>query len=223
MNGIILAAGLGKRLGRITRTTPKPLLRIGKKPILHLIIKKMRKAGIKNIGINLFYRAKEIKRFLRNYRNISTVTEKYLSGTGGAVLNFKDRVTKDFLVHNCDVVSDISIKRVLQVHKRKKPLATVVLVKNRRTDRVRVCVQKNRILRFYKKRMDGCYTYTGIAVLSKRIFKYFPKNKKVFSLPEAWNNAISNSEFLHAMVVRCAWHDIGTPDAFRRLSRPPSH
>ncbi len=215
MKGIILAAGLGKRLGKITKKIPKPLLPINGAPVIKSIIKKLKRAGIKNIGINLFYKSEIIKKSLKDIPGIKLVKEKYLSGTGGALLNFKEFVSKEFLIHNCDIISNINLKSVIREHKKRKPLATIVLVRNYKTNRVRVT--KGRIVKFYKKRMDNCYTYTGIAVLSKRIFKYFPNNKKTFSLTEVYNNAIKNGEILYPYVVNNIWYDIGTPKTYHFL------
>lgn len=216
MNGIILAAGRGKRLGRLTRRIPKPLLPINGIPIIRLIINKLKKLGINKIGINLYYKADIMKNFLKDIPGLKLVKEDYLSGTGGALMNFKDFVTNDFLIHNCDVISDIDLKKLIMVHKKNKPLATIALVKNYKTNRVRVL--KNRILRFYKKRCEGCFTYTGIAVLSKRIFQYFPEGKKIFSLTEVYNNAIENGEILNGIVSDASWYDIGTPEAYHHLN-----
>lgn len=212
MNGIILAAGLGK----LTKKTPKPLLPVGGVPIIKLIIDKLKSGGIDEIGINLYYKADLIKKFLKDIIGLKLVVEKYLSGTGGALLNFKDFVTDDFLIHNCDVISDIDLKMLIKKHKKNKPLATIALVKNYKTDRVRIF--QNRIYRFYKKRCENCYTYTGIAVLAKRIFKYFPEDKRVFSLTELYNNAIESGEFLCGIVLNDSWYDIGTPDVYHSLT-----
>ncbi|MGB9720429.1 MAG: nucleotidyltransferase family protein [bacterium] len=215
MKGIILAAGLGKRLGHITKKMPKPLLPINGTPIIKLIIKKLKRAGIKNIGINLFYKASIIKASLKDITGIKFVIEKHLSGTGGALLNFKHFVSEDFLIHNCDIFSNIDLKKIIKKHRKIRPLATIVLIKNYKTDRV--LISKGRVVRFYKKRMDGCYTYTGIAILSKKIFKYFPKNKKIFSLTEVYNNSIKNGEFLYPCIVNNTWLDIGTPEVYNRM------
>ncbi len=217
MNAIILAAGLGKRLGKITKEIPKPLLPIKGVPIIGLIIKKIKNAGIKNIGINTFYKADMVEEYLKRFKGLKVVREGYLSGTGGALLNFRDFVSEDFLIHNCDILSNIDLKRVINAHKRIKPLATIVLVDNYKTNRVRI--YKNYAVKFYKKRMDGCYTYTGIAILSKRIFKYFPENKKVSCLTEVYNNAIKKGELLYCLVVKKMWYDIGTYKVYNLLQR----
>ncbi len=215
MKAIILAAGLGKRLGKITKGIPKPLLPIKGVPIIELIIKKIKKAGIKDIGINIFYKADMIEEYLKEIKGLKIVREENLSGTGGALLNFKDFVSEDFLIHNCDILSNIDLKKVIKVHKRIKPLATIVLVDNYKTSRVRI--EKDKVIRFYKKRMVNCYTYTGIAVLSKRMFDYFPQNRKAFSLTEVYNNALNHKELLYPLIVRNLWHDIGIYKIYTHL------
>lgn len=216
MKGIILAAGLGKRLGRLTRILPKPLLPIAGIPVIQLNIEKMRAAGIAQIGINLYYKSELIKNFLQKFQNLKVITEASLSGTGGALLHFRNFVSNDFLVHNCDVISNIDLEKVIRVHKEKKPLGTIVLVKNYKTSRVRI--SKNRIIKFYKKRIDNCFTYTGIAVLSKKIFDYFPEGKKIFSLTEVYNQAIKNNELLYGFIVNDLWFDIGTSSVYWSLN-----
>ncbi|MEO0165710.1 MAG: NDP-sugar synthase [candidate division WOR-3 bacterium] len=216
MKGIVLAAGYGKRLGSITQILPKPLLPINGKPIIELIIEKLKTAGIEEIGINLYYKADLIKSALKDIPGLYLVVERYLSGTGGALLNFRDFVSDDFLLHNCDVLSNVDLKKVIQQHKIHAPLATVVLVKNQATNRVRI--RKYRITKFYKKRMPDCYTYAGIAVISKKIFKYFPDDKKIFSLPEIFNLALEKGELLYPYITCDFWCDIGTPKVFKTLT-----
>ncbi len=218
MKGIILAAGLGRRLGRLTKDLPKPLLPVGGIPVIKLNIEKLKESGVKSIGVNVFYKANLIRDFLKNFKGLKVVNEKFLSGTGGALLNFRDFVTKDFLIHNCDVVSNVDLKELVRTHKKLRPLATVVLVNNYRTNRVRISKEKKeRVVRFYKKRMDGCYTYSGIAIVSKKIFKYFPEKKKIFSLTEVFNRAIDNGEFIHGLIVKDVWCDIGTLKTYRNI------
>ncbi|MGQ9816777.1 MAG: nucleotidyltransferase family protein [bacterium] len=216
MKGIILAAGLGKRLGQLTKKIPKPLLPVGGIPIIQLNIEKLKRAGIDEIGINIYYKPDLMRSFLNKFTGIKVVEEEYLSGTGGALLNFRDFVSDDFLLHNCDVLSDIDLKMLIRAHKKRRVLGTIPLVKNYKTDRVK-CLD-GRIFKFYKKRCSGCFTYTGIAVLSKRIFEYFPKDKAVFSLTEVYNNAIESGEVLSGIIVNGKWYDIGRIDVYRFIT-----
>lgn len=216
MKGIILAAGLGKRLGRLTKKIPKPLLPVGGIPIIQLNIEKLKRAGIDEIGINIYYKPDLMRSFLKKFTRIKVVEEEYLSGTGGALLNFRDFVSDDFLLHNCDVLSDIDLKMLIREHKKRRALGTMPLVKNYKTDRVKY--SDGRILKFCKRRCNGCFTYTGIAVLSKRVFEYFPQNKAVFSLTEVYNNAIKSGEVLSGIFVDGKWYDIGRIDVYRFIS-----
>lgn len=217
MNGIILAAGLGERLMPITAQIPKPLLPIVDKPVIAINIERLKKLGIKNIGINLHYQPKKIACFLKKIKNIKIAFEDILLGTGGALLNFKDLITDDFLIHNCDVLSSINLKQLIRIHKKEKPFATIVITKNRGSNLVKFV--DNRILGFFKKEEKTFFTYTGIAVLSKRIFSYLPTHKKSFSLIEIYNKAINNGEFLLGLPVKEVWYDVGSYNTYWQVHR----
>jgi mannose-1-phosphate guanylyltransferase len=212
MNGIILAAGRGKRLRPITNYVPKPLLPIVNRPIIDITIARLRTAGIEHLGINLWYKAAEIALFLKKHAHITVATEHELLGTGGALRNFRDFVTSHFVMHNTDIVTNVDIWGALEVHMRKKPLATLVLTKNRSTDVVRVD-REHCVTDFYDTAHDTCFTFTGIAVLSQEIFSYLPE-QNVFSMIDVYKNILTNGKCIAAVVSDAAWYDIGTHEQY---------
>ena len=128
MNAIILSAGLGTRLRPITENIPKPLLPIVHRPIIEVNIERLINRGIENIGVNLFHKADMIKKFLKeSSSHLHIVVEKKLRGTGGALLNFRDLIKDDVIIHNVDVLSNIDIGAAIEFHKFQKPLATLIL------------------------------------------------------------------------------------------------
>jgi len=209
MNGIILAAGFGKRLKPITNTIPKPLLPIINRPIIEINVECLKRAGIKKIGINLYYKKEEVASYLGNLpHKLSIILEDRLSGTGGALLNFKGFINGDFIIHNCDVISNINLASVIKFHQKNRPLATLVLTKNKGTNRVEI--YKNRIINIFKFNKKSYFTYTGIAILSKRIFNYFPLQKKNFSIIEVYKKAIRAGEKILGFPISNTWYDIGS-------------
>lgn len=106
MRGLILAAGFGTRLGKLTEGTPKALIQVGDRPILDHNIRKLVDAGITEILINTHYLAEQVEIFLatQNYPAIlTTVFEPELLGTSGTVkANLDFLGTSDFLVMHGD-------------------------------------------------------------------------------------------------------------------------
>jgi len=102
MKAIILAAGKGQRLGKVTEQYPKPMVQVSGKPILEHNIILLEKNGVKDIYINLYHFPEVITEYFGSGSNWGVnITYKYeenLLGTSGAVKNFSDSLHEDFLV-----------------------------------------------------------------------------------------------------------------------------
>src|SRR4030066_1055733 len=131
INVFIPAAGLGERLRPITDLIPKPLLPVLGKPILQIILEKMKTLSVRKIAINLHYKRKLLKQWLI-HSDFNTMIEIFpedpILGTGGALKN-AESLLKDsmFLVHNSDIVSDIDLKTLLDRHISSQNLVTLAV------------------------------------------------------------------------------------------------
>lgn len=208
MNAIILAAGRGKRLRPITDYVPKPLLHIVNRPIIDITIARLRDAGIENIGVNLWYKADEIAFFLNKYTKIMIAVEDELLGTGGALRNFKNFVTDDFVIHNTDIVTTINIPAAIDVHRQSRPIATLVLTKNKGTNVVKID-QERRVTEFCDNPHDECFTFSGVAVLSPAIFSHLPE-RAVFSMIDVYKSVLEDGQSIMSVVSDATWYDIGS-------------
>ncbi len=214
MNAVILAAGRGIRLRPLTDQLPKPLLPVFDRPILGHIVGRLRQAGIRSIGVNLCYKAQAIHRYLTSYPDVQTVVEKTAGDTGAPLKYFRDILTGDFLVHNCDFISDIDIRAVISFHRRRRALATWVLVKNPGTDLV--SLRDDRIIALHGRTDRRCWTFTGLAIYSDRLFDYFPDRPR-FGIKEPIRRALRERQVILGFRWRGFWRDIGTPRAYWRL------
>src|ERR1700754_507048 len=106
MKAMIFAAGMGSRLGDITRTTPKCLVEAGGKTMLEHVITRLKNAGVNSVIINLFHLGDEIEKFVASKNNfgikISFSKEKELLGTGGGLQQTESFFTgeKVFFIYN---------------------------------------------------------------------------------------------------------------------------
>jgi Nucleoside-diphosphate-sugar pyrophosphorylase involved in lipopolysaccharide biosynthesis/translation initiation factor 2B, gamma/epsilon subunits (eIF-2Bgamma/eIF-2Bepsilon) len=107
-HGMILAAGLGKRMNPITLKTPKPLIKIGNKNLLERAIDLLIHHGVEEIAINIHYLADQVKDFINkkkyNIKIIISDEQNELLDTGGGVLQATKSFKEPFIVINPDTL-----------------------------------------------------------------------------------------------------------------------
>lgn len=131
MKAMILAAGVGSRLGKLTQDTPKALIEISGIPVLEIVIRKLISVGSSEIIVNVFHKPELIAAFLKMKGNfgirIELSHEKELLDTGGGLKNaawfFDDN--RPFLVHNVDVYSDVDLEKLYRLHSGSGALVTL--------------------------------------------------------------------------------------------------
>ena len=144
MRAMVLAAGLGTRLGPLTRERPKALVEIAGRTLLEIALGRLRSFGIREVIINLHHFAETIASYLEAHGNfgmsIALSCEDELLDTGGGLKKagwfFRPDAgaTEPFLVHNVDVLSTIDFDRLVEYHRQNDALATLA-VKRRKTSR----------------------------------------------------------------------------------------
>jgi len=110
---MILAAGLGTRLKKLTKNTPKPLIKINGKPLIEFAIMLIRRTAIKEVVINLHFEGSQIKNYLGNGSRYGLrffySMEKNLLGTGGGVKKAQSLLgNQSFVLINSDILCNIN-------------------------------------------------------------------------------------------------------------------
>lgn len=128
---VILAAGMGTRLGMLTRDLPKVMVPIAGKPMLEHHLEWLRDAGVEEVFINLHYLPEAITDFAAdgskwNLR-IEYSMEDSLLGTAGSLRGFRDRLDATFLVQYGDVYSRLDIGRFAEFHERSEAAVSLVV------------------------------------------------------------------------------------------------
>jgi N-acetyl-alpha-D-muramate 1-phosphate uridylyltransferase len=140
VDALILAAGLGTRLGELTRTLPKPLLPVGGIPMLERVARSLIAAGAHRLIINTHHLAGRIVEFVHSRDDFgvevlfSHEVEAPLE-TGGAVLHAAHLLTGDepFFIHNADILTNLPLERLYAEHVRIDPLATLAVMDRKTT------------------------------------------------------------------------------------------
>jgi len=189
MQAVILAGGRGTRLGDMTREIPKPMLLLGKKPLLHHQVDLLIKYGIKDIIILVNYLKDPIMDYFGNGSafdaRIRYFEEITPLGTVGGLKEIEGWLTGDFLVLYGDVMINMDLSRLIAFHQLKYSQCTLVLHPNDHPDDSDL-VEINttgRIVAFHPKPHDPKESYhnlvnAGAYVLTPKIFPFLEKGLK---------------------------------------------
>ena len=132
MKALVLAAGMGERLRPLTDVTPKPMLELGGRPLIHYPLAMLRRAGITEIAINLHHLAPVIEHGLGDGSklgvHITYAPEPVLLGTGGPLNGLSNFLSGDtFVIANSDTILDLDLSAMLKFHRDRAALATIAL------------------------------------------------------------------------------------------------
>ena len=128
---VIMAGGLGSRLGELTKETPKPMLEIGKKPMIEHIIDMFVSEGFTKFMISVNYKSDVIKNYFKDGAHLG-IEIKYLEenkrlGTGGALSLIEVELSAPFFVTNGDVLTTASYNNILEFHNENKSTGTMCI------------------------------------------------------------------------------------------------
>ncbi len=198
MKAIILAGGLGTRLGSMTEKIPKPMVKINNKPIIWHIMSIYSKFGINDFIVALGYRGDIIKDYFKNYKeyssnlkinlgsnkieyldynpknwNITLIDTGNNTMTGGRLKRLEKYIDdKDFLLTYGDGLSNVNIGELIKFHKSNSKIATVTAVRPKA--RFGELIIENKIVKSFKEKpnLDRGWINGGFFVFNRKIFEY---------------------------------------------------
>lgn len=219
----ILGAGLGIRLRPLTDICPKPLLEIDGRPIITYAMEHLSGVGIKRFIVNTHHLPDMYKKAFPdgNFNGIPVIFryEPVLLDTGGGLKNIEDLLSDDEVIicYNGDVLTDLPLKKLIDFHEEKRPLATLALRTKGHNLNVEIDSESNVVdIRgiLSKKGVMSCQ-FTGIYTVDTSILKYIEPNKvesiiTVFlKIIEEYPRAIKG-----VIIDEGIWYDIGTLQMF---------
>ena len=196
--GMILAAGLGKRMQPITLKTPKPLIQIGNKNLLDRAIELLINHGVKEIVINVHHLADQIKDFINTgeYKAKIIISHELdeLLDTGGGILNATKSFKEPFVVVNPDTLWSTSYSSELKdleslYFKRKNPCLLLVNKKLSFDSSFKGDFNLNDGM--ISRGSTNELIYTGLQILDQNVFSTI--REKIFSMNDIWNKLIKNN------------------------------
>jgi len=211
---VIMAGGFGTRLKPITNIIPKPLIPIGEKPIIEIIIDNFMKHQVSNFFISVNYKAKMIEDYLKDKESgkckLTYFTEEKPLGTIGSLYLIKEKLNKTVFVSNCDIIIEEDYYEIYKYHKENNNDITVVsAIKNIEIPYGVMETEKGgNLIGMTEKPNFTFQINTGMYILEPHIIQKIPDNEfyHITDLIETINKKGKVGVF---PIPEKSWHDIG--------------
>lgn len=185
MQLVIFAGGLGTRISEETDYIPKPMVKIGKKPILWHIIKYYSVYGFSEFIICGGYKVNIIKDYFKRYEkdktwNIKVINTGKNSNTGERLKRVKKYVNSTFCLTYGDGLSNVNLDKLITFHKKNKSLVTLTTVKPA-PHFGKIIFKGNKVINFLEKdQKKESWINGGFFVCEKKILNYLTKQNTIF-------------------------------------------
>jgi mannose-1-phosphate guanylyltransferase len=225
MKAFIFTAGYGERLRPLTDRMPKPLAPVVNVPALCWPLAVLAGAGVSDVTCNLHHRHEELVSFFNGNGNfdfdITYSFEETILGTGGGLKKCEKLLSaEDFVVLNGDVIMDLDVARLMELHRERGAIATVVLYRHRDAGSIGPVALRDGAVADFKNFLGSGlgaeHIYTGAAALSPEIFRYLEPDFS--SIVYTAYVEIIRSRRLEFFVHDGYWHDIGSPESLYRVN-----
>ena len=219
---VIMAGGEGVRLHPFTRVLPKPLMPIGDKPIIEIIIDRFFNYRCSEFYLSLNYKSNMIKAYFSDFEHkykINYVLENKPLGTAGSLHLLKNRIKKTFFVSNCDILIEADYADILRFHNEKKNKITIVSSMKNFTIPYGVCeIGAGGALRNIREKPEYDFLVnTGMYVLHPAVLDDIPKNR-FYNITDLIGEYIGKGEKIGVYPVsEKSWLDMGQLEALQEI------
>lgn len=219
---VLMVGGLGTRLRPLTEHIPKPMLKVGNKPILETIILNFKKYGFINIILSVSYKSEIIENYFGNGSkfgvNIEYVREEKRMGTAGALSLIREKLNEPFFVMNGDLLTNINFEHMMDYHMQNSSTATMgVREYDFQVPYGVVNVDGINIKSIVEKPVHNFFVSGGVYVLSADVLECIPKNE-FFDMPTLFEKIIADGKKSISFPIREYWLDIGRMEEFEKAN-----
>ncbi len=219
---LIMAGGLGSRLAPLTKDIPKPMLRVGAKPLIETIIEQLKSYGYGNIILSLNYKAEVIKNYFQDGANfgvnIKYVTENKRLGTGGAIKLAEKYLDKPFFVLNGDILTKLNFEQFMNFHSTNKNKITIGTKKYEMQIPYGVVdIKDETVLDLREKPSSSYYINGGMYCLEPETIEYIPKNE-FYNITQLISKYIAENKKVGSFPITEYWMDIGQMEDYNQAN-----
>lgn len=218
---VIMAGGKGTRMDPFTRILPKPLIPVGEKAVIEIIMERFAEFGMTHFYLSVSHRAKMVKAYFEEacgrYR-ISYIDEDIPLGTIGGIKFLESAVDSDFFVTNCDIIVDEDYAEIYKFHKKGDYALTVLGSMQHFVVPYGVLKMRGgaELEEIREKPEYDFLVNTGMYIVSPRVLSFIPKNKK-YDMTDLIGELSGKGERIGVYPVsEKSWIDIGQWEAYRK-------
>lgn len=220
MKAVVLAGGKGTRLAPYTKILPKPLMPIGDMPILEILLRQMKRAGIDEVVLTVGHLAELLRAFFQDGERLGLKIrysyEESPLGTAGP-LSLIEGLDDTFLVTNGDVLTNLNLKTLIDYHRDSHALATIAM--HKRQVRVDLGVIErngsNVITGYIEKPTFDFHVSMGIYVFDPQVLAYIAPNEYM-DFPDLVLRLIRQKQRVVGYPFDGYWQDLGRPDDYEQ-------
>lgn len=224
---VIMAGGRGKRLKSLTDECPKPMLKIGGKPVLQTILEQFIRQGFTRFCISVNYKSIQIKEYFGDGTwmgaKIVYIDEKQRMGTAGSLSLFPFETQEPVIVLNGDILTKLSFEQLIDFHRDHKAKATIaVAMYDFQLPYGLIKANKDHLIGFEEKPVFSSFINAGIYVLNPEVLSCVPKNS-YFDMNNLFKILLENEEPVCIFPIREYWADIGEMGSFHLACQDYGH
>ena len=222
LRAVILAGGRGARLRPFTVNFPKPLMPLGDKPIIEILLHYLVRHGITDLTLTVGHLKELIKAYFLNAPavcpslRLGFVEEETPTGTAGSLANVPG-LSETFLVLNGDLLTDLNLHELVAFHRARSAALTVAThVRRLKVDfGVLDFDGEYRIRHYHEKPEQVHHVSMGIYVYDPAVLRFIEPGRYL-DFPDLVLRLIEEGEKVCAFPAECLWLDIGRPDDYAR-------
>jgi mannose-1-phosphate guanylyltransferase len=224
VKAVILAGGLGTRLRPLTIKTPKPMLPLGKKPILEHLIEWNKKNGVKSIVLCVSYLRKTIEDYFEDGKKFGVNIEYAISNkplaTAGQLKTAEEFIDDTFVCVYGDSIFDFSLRNMINQHKVKKSFVTMGLNEYKTNLEYGVIdtSKTGKVLSWEEKPEIKANINMGCYVMEPDVLKYIPKNK-AYGMDDLIKKAMNKKKLVSGFITKKGFTDIGNKESYKQASQ----
>lgn len=227
VDALIMAGGRGERLRPLTDTTPKPLLKIGQKPIIEYNIDRLNLYGIDDIWISLRYLGEQLVDYFKGGAEksirIKYVWEEIPLGTAGALALIDDFIHDYVLMMNSDLLTDIDFEDLFLFFEDNEADFAVACIPYQVNIPYAVMETENKVVKGLKEKPTYThYSNAGIYLMKREILDKIPKDT-VYNATDLMEQLIEEGKKVVAYPLVGYWLDIGKHEDFNKAQEDIKH
>jgi dTDP-glucose pyrophosphorylase len=210
---VLMAGGMGKRLGKLTEDRPKPMLKVGHKPILETIISTFSQCGFYRFVVSVNFKSHIIENYFKDGRewgvDIRYVREREYLGTAGALGLLEEKPKEPFIVMNGDLLTNMNYKHLIEYHREHGNHATMA------AREINVCIpygvvenNEHQVVNITEKPIHNYYVNAGIYVLDPLCLDHIHPHEHL-DMTDLFKRMLEQKQRISLFPVREYWRDIG--------------